>query len=90
MGRLQLLLRGRVQGVGFRWFVRQFARQLGLNGWVTNLPDGGVRLVAEGAVGSLDRLRGAVAKGPPSADVTALIEEPPDTASTLPHPFEIK
>jgi len=48
---------GRVQGVGFRWFVREEARRLGLSGWVTNLPDGEVEVRAGGEGSSLERLR---------------------------------
>jgi len=48
MERLELNIRGAVQGVGFRYTVRQQALKLGLFGWVKNLPDGSVAVVAEG------------------------------------------
>ena len=46
--RVHLVVRGRVQGVGFRWFVKEVARGLDLAGWVKNRADGGVEVVAEG------------------------------------------
>jgi acylphosphatase len=47
---------GRVQGVGFRWWTRAQAEQLGLVGTATNLPDGGVEVVAEGPRAACDSL----------------------------------
>jgi hypothetical protein len=46
--RVEATVYGRVQGVSFRYYTQQKARQLGLTGWVANHPDGSVRLVAEG------------------------------------------
>jgi acylphosphatase len=46
--RVTVVVEGRVQGVGFRWWVRSQARRLGLAGTATNLPDGRVEVVAEG------------------------------------------
>ena len=63
---------GRVQGVGFRWFVREQARTLGVSGWVRNEPDGTVRLVAEGAPAALDALEARLREGPPAAVVYEL------------------
>jgi acylphosphatase len=54
--RLEIRVTGRVQGVGFRWSTRQRASELGLVGWVRNLPDGGVRIRAEGDREDLERL----------------------------------
>lgn len=67
--RIRLLLRGRVQGVGFRWFTLRQAEELGLVGWVANLPDGRVEVVAQGATDALRRLEDAVAEGPRLARV---------------------
>ena len=60
--RLTVLVRGRVQGVGFRWWTRTRAGELGLTGWARNLADGRVEIVAEGPESGcralLDMLRG--------------------------------
>lgn len=48
MGRCEIIFRGHVQGVGFRCTARGFAEELGIVGWVRNLPDGAVQMVAEG------------------------------------------
>jgi acylphosphatase len=86
---LRVRISGRVQGVGFRWFVREEARRLGLSGWVTNLPDGGVEVAAGGEASSLQRLRGALAVGPSGADVSGLEDVTEDVPSPLPYPFTI-
>ena len=54
--RMTVFVRGRVQGVGFRWWTRARARELGLNGWARNTDDGRVEVVAEGERAELDRL----------------------------------
>jgi acylphosphatase len=54
--RLTAWVEGRVQGVGFRWWVRARALELGLVGWAENLEDGRVRVVAEGAAESCTKL----------------------------------
>lgn len=69
------LLSGRVQGVGFRYFVRQAARELGVTGRVRNLPGGGVEVEAAGGPETLDRLRERLRQGPPGARVAHLSEE---------------
>jgi acylphosphatase len=63
------VIAGRVQGVGFRWFTRDVAVREGIHGWVQNLDDGSVEVVAEGDVTSIDRLEAAVRRGPSSARV---------------------
>lgn len=64
---------GRVQGVGFRWWVRRQAAQLGLTGWVMNDDDErGVELVAEGAPADLDVLERSLRRGPDGARVEAV------------------
>jgi len=60
---------GRVQGVGFRWFVYQTARRLELGGWVRNLPDGSVEVAARGPKEAVAALEAAIEKGPPGAAV---------------------
>src|SRR3954463_3338310 len=87
--RLHVRVGGRVQGVGFRWFVREEARRLGLSGWVTNLPDGAGEGAAGGEGASLQRLRAALAVGPSGALVSALEDLTEETGSALPYPFTI-
>ncbi len=67
--RLRATIRGQVQGVGFRWFVRHQAFGLGLTGWVANEPDGSVRVVVEGPRMDLERLLAELHAGPPAASV---------------------
>ena len=67
---------GRVQGVGFRWFTRHAARDLGLTGRVRNLPDGRVEVEAAGSPERLDALRERLRQGPPGSRVSGL-EDPP-------------
>ncbi|HTV81831.1 MAG TPA: acylphosphatase [Acidobacteriaceae bacterium] len=68
------LVRGRVQGVGFRWFVQREAAALQLNGWVRNTEDGHVEVVAAGDPTSLDGLRQTLRRGPRGSRVDAVIE----------------
>ena len=68
--RLSAMVIGRVQGVGFRWWVRSEADRLGLTGWVMNGDDErSVQLVAEGAASALDQLELMLQQGPPGAAV---------------------
>ena len=67
--RLEASARGRVQGVGFRYFVLRRGMELGLTGWVANESDGSVRCVAEGARADLDALLEAMERGPAGAFV---------------------
>jgi acylphosphatase len=67
-----IVVSGMVQGVGFRYFVRQHATQLGLTGWVRNLPNGDVELEAEGVRESIERLLIYLRRGPGSATVSNL------------------
>lgn len=67
-------IRGRVQGVWFRDSTRREAEALGLGGYAKNLPDGSVEVLAVGNPESLDTLRRWLAKGPPLAKVTEVIE----------------
>ena len=70
------MVSGRVQGVGFRIFVRGVARELELRGWVRNLPDGrSVEAVAQGRRGELDALASAIRAGPPGSVVRSFREE---------------
>lgn len=89
MNSIHLEIRGRVQGVGFRWFVRETARRLGLSGWVSNRPDGNVELAAGGTEEALQKLRTAVGNGPPGAVVQSVKELPAPDGNSLPTPFTI-
>jgi len=69
MTRLHLFIRGRVQGVFFRASTQEKARELGVTGFVKNLPDGRVEIVAEGAQPAVDALAQWAESGPPQASV---------------------
>ena len=71
---LHAVIHGRVQGVGFRYFVTRQARSLGLAGWVRNQADGSVEVKAEGGRAELDRLLERLRNGPPGARVTVVDE----------------
>jgi acylphosphatase len=70
--RLEAVVRGRVQGVGFRYHVVREARRLGLAGWVANEHDGSVRTVAEGPMAALDRLEELLRTGPPGSVISGV------------------
>lgn len=64
---------GLVQGVFFRQFTLQQAQRLNIVGWVANLPEGAVRVVAEGEESALRRLLDLLQQGPPAAQVERVI-----------------
>ncbi|MCP4654596.1 MAG: acylphosphatase [bacterium] len=66
---------GRVQGVYYRYFTQQAARELGLVGWVRNLPDGSVEVQVAADREQLDQLRQRLREGPPMSRVDEIIEE---------------
>ena len=67
-------VRGRVQGVGFRYFVEQAAKALGIRGWVRNHDDGTVEVYAAGTPGQLSDLAGLLWQGPRWAEVRGVDE----------------
>jgi acylphosphatase len=69
------LVKGRVQGVGFRWFVHHEAAELGLRGWVRNTDEGDVEIVAAGSAEDLAELKDALRKGSRGSRVDAVIED---------------
>ena len=75
------LVRGRVQGVGFRVFTLQKAIQLGIRGWVRNLVDGRVEILAFGPEGALSRFAREIQKGPQRSTVEDLSES--DFSATM-------
>ncbi len=66
---LQLIIRGRVQGVYFRASTQREARRLGLSGWVKNRPDGSLEILAEGEEAAIRELYGWSQRGPSAARV---------------------
>jgi acylphosphatase len=71
---LHFLIQGRVQGVGFRWFVQREASELALRGWVRNTEDGHVEVVAAGEAEDLDELRTSLRRGPRGSRVDRILE----------------
>ena len=73
--RLRAVAYGLVQGVGFRYYIHARARTLDVTGFVRNLPDGSVELVAEGQRPALEELLRAMQRGPLGARVTNVTAE---------------
>jgi len=67
-----LLITGRVQGVGFRFYTQRKAQELGITGWVRNRRDGGVEAVIQGETEAVEAMIAWARRGPPSAAVTDL------------------
>ena len=88
---LHFLIRGRVQGVGFRWFVHREASELGLRGWVRNTDEGHVEIVAMGTQEDLAELKTALHKGSRGSRVDAVLEhELAESEGANLGPFEIE
>lgn len=71
----RFMICGRVQGVGFRFFVREAASREGVGGWVRNLPDGCVEAFVEGEAEAVTRVERAIRQGPRGARVDAVSVE---------------
>lgn len=67
--RVHVLAGGRVQGVAYRYYAEKAASRLGVSGWVRNLPDGRVEILAEGAPGPITEFLGRLEEGPRLARV---------------------
>lgn len=78
--RRRLLIRGRVQGVAFRFATREAAARAGISGWVRNLADGSVEAVLEGPPEAVARAEAFCRRGPPAARVESVdaSDEPPE------------
>jgi acylphosphatase len=88
---LHFLIRGRVQGVGFRWFVHREASELGLRGWVRNTDTGDVEVLASGPPDDLADLRAELKKGSRGSRVDKVIEhELDESEATNLRDFEIQ
>ncbi len=78
-----LLIRGRVQGVGFRESMRSVAERLGITGWVRNRMEGSVEAVIEGSPEAIEAMLAWARRGPPSAHVDQFaVDECPDEGLT--------
>lgn len=71
----QFFVFGRVQGVGFRFFTLQEAKQIGVTGYVKNREDGSVAVVAQGCEAQIQQLRLCLSKGPRTSQVERVIEQ---------------
>lgn len=71
----QFFVFGRVQGVGFRFFTLQEAKQIGVTGYVKNREDGSIAVVAQGSEAQIQQLRLWLSKGPRTSQVERVIEQ---------------
>ena len=85
------MVRGRVQGVGFRWFVHREAAEIGLRGWVRNTTDGQVEILASGTAEQLAELEAEVKKGSRGSRVDGIMQhELAESEGSALGPFEIE
>lgn len=80
----QVRIKGRVQGVGFRYFTQQHARKLGIDGWVKNLSNGDVEALLEGTVDDVNKMVNHLSSGPAAARVDDISEVERDDPSGTP------
>jgi acylphosphatase len=83
------VISGRVQGVGYRWFVERTANSQGINGWVRNMPGGGVEVKAEGEKAVLEGFLETLKSGHRGAEVEDIKEEWARSVKTHFNSFEI-
>jgi len=85
------IVKGRVQGVGFRWFVQREAYQLGLRGWVRNTADGDVEVLAAGSEEQLRKLYATLKQGSRGSRVDRIEQQPwPEAEAEKLQAFEIE
>ena len=84
------IIRGRVQGVGFRWFVMREAERLKLGGFARNLADGSVEVVSQGPDAALDTLEGHLRRGPSHVRVEGVERLQVSGELDMPRSFEIR
>lgn len=83
MHQFRATIHGKVQGVWFRAWARDTARELGITGWVRNLPDGNVETLAQGSPELLDKFKRCLWEGPPLARVTKIDTDRSKTDETI-------
>lgn len=90
--RQRFIVHGRVQGVGYRYFVRIGALSRGIRGWARNLPDGTVEVIAEGNPADLSSFESHLAIGPSGSEVTKVesLPVPTDIPEELSERFQVK
>ena len=76
MKAIKIILKGKVQGVGFRQFVREKAQHFAIHGYIANLENGDIEIVAEGKEDEISAFIEMIRPGPPRAEVTELVTEP--------------
>lgn len=81
MKTVRIIVTGRVQGVGFRYFTVRCANDLGLCGWVRNLPDGSVETAIQGPDKKIEEMTGLLKQGPGAANVSGLETEEIESGS---------
>lgn len=81
MRTVHLVIRGTVQGVGFRWFARSAAQRCGVGGWVRNREDGGVEIAVSGEDDSVHRFLAMVKRGPAGSRVDGIDYLPGDATT---------
>lgn len=88
MKRVHVVVRGMVQGVGYRYTMRMIAREAGVTGWVRNLVDGSVEAEVEGTAAQVDEVLAWMAEGPPGSrvDAATVTDAAPTTGAT----FEVR
>jgi len=84
------IIRGRVQGVGFRWFVMREAERLKLGGYARNLPDGSVEVVSQGPEEALETLEAHLKRGPSHARVDDVARLQVPLELEVPRSFEFR